>query len=66
MSVTRRNAKRRYLLSLVDTQRDMHGNHVQQLIVNMRLRGLLSPTCNGLGYGGVCFGPETNLDLSMT
>jgi len=65
MPVARRDAQRCYLCSHLDTLRDMHGNHAWQLTVNMRLRGLLSPTRNGLGYGEARSGLEISLDLSM-
>jgi hypothetical protein len=64
--VAQRDAQRRYLCSLLDTLPDMHGNNAWQMIVNMQVRELISPTCNGLGYGGARSGLETSFDLSMT
>ena len=43
-----------YLLSFLDTMRELYEwVHTRQLIVNMRVRGLLTPNCNGDGYSEV-------------
>jgi len=53
-----------YLLSFLDTMRELYEwVHTRQLIVNMRVRGLLTPNCNGDGYSEACPGPD---GLSMT
>jgi len=54
------------LRSHLDTLRDTHDYHVRQLIVNMRLRGLFSPTCSRQALGGARSGLENSLNCSMT
>jgi len=44
---------------LLDTVRGMYDCNAPQLIVNMQLRELFTPTCNGIGLGGACSGWAT-------
>jgi len=48
-----------YLLSFLDTTRELYEwVHTRQLIVNMGVRGLLTPNCNWDGYSEAHPGPD--------